>query len=174
MRRLEKNNKKRMSRREFITAASGALAFVALGGFSCTSEKTQGFVQPPLPYPEAALEPVISSKTMSYHYGKHHKGYVDKLNKAISGTEYARMPFEKIILQTADKPEKSNIFNNAAQAWNHVFYWNSLSPDGGGNPPAELEKMINISFESFSGCKKELAKAEIGRASCRERVCHRV
>ena len=91
---------------------------------------------PPLPYADNALEPVISANTLSFHYGKHHKTYVDNLNKLIAGTELADMSLEEIIAATAGKADKTGIFNNAAQVWNHTFYWNSLSPKGGGEPPA--------------------------------------
>jgi Fe-Mn family superoxide dismutase len=117
----------------------------------------------PLPYAENALEPVITAKTLSFHYGKHHKGYVDNLNKLIAGTEYADLSLEKIITSTAEKPERTAIFNNAAQTWNHTFYWNSLTPMGGGEPPAALKQKIEASFESVDACKKELASAAVSQ-----------
>ena len=117
------------------------------------------YVLPPLPYAENALEPVISANTIRFHYGKHHKGYVDNLNKLIAGTEFAGLPLEKIITETAGKADKAAIFNNAAQIWNHTFYWNSLTPNGGGEPPAALKKMIEASFGTVGACKKELATA---------------
>lgn len=117
------------------------------------------YALPPLPYAENALEPVISGRTMSFHYGKHHKAYVDNMNKAIEGTEFSGMPIEKIITATAGKADKIAIFNNASQAWNHTFYWNSLAPNGGGELPAALIKMIEASFGSVDACKKELAAA---------------
>ena len=117
------------------------------------------YVLPPLPYAENALEPVISEKTISFHYGKHHKGYVDNLNKLIVGTEFAGLTLEKIISQTAGKADKAAIFNNASQAWNHTFYWNSLTPNGGGQPPAALKTKIEASFGTVDACKKELAAA---------------
>ena len=86
------------------------------------------FTLPPLPYPENALAPVISANTLSFHYGKHHKAYVDNLNKLVAGTEYEAATLEKIITDTAGKADKAPIFNNAAQIWNHTFYWNSLKP----------------------------------------------
>lgn len=116
-----------------------------------------------LPYAENALEPVITAKTISFHYGKHHKGYVDNLNKLIAGTEYADLSLEKIVTSTAGKPEKTTIFNNAAQAWNHTFYWNSLTPNGGGEPPAVLKQKIEASFGSVEACKKELASAAVSQ-----------
>jgi Fe-Mn family superoxide dismutase len=100
---------------------------------------------PPLPYAENALEPIITAKTMSFHYGKHHKAYVDNLTKLITGTEYAALSLEKIITSTAGKPEKTAIFNNAAQNWNHTFYWNSLTPRGGGEPPKKELASVAVS-----------------------------
>ena len=117
----------------------------------------------PLPYAENALEPVISAKTMRFHYGKHHKGYVDNLNKLIAGTEYAHLSLEKVITSIAGRPEKAAIFNNAAQNWNHTFYWKSLTPKGGGEPPTALKQRIEASFGSVEACKKELAGAAVSQ-----------
>ena len=82
-------------------------------------------LQPALPFAENALEPVISAKTISFHYGKHHKAYMDNLNKLIAGIDFEGLPLEEIIKKTTGKPEHTGIFNNAAQAWNHTFFWNS-------------------------------------------------
>ncbi|MDD3619599.1 MAG: superoxide dismutase [Desulfobulbaceae bacterium] len=114
---------------------------------------------PPLPYADNALDPVISANTLGFHYGKHHRGYVDNLNKLVAGTEYAGLSLEKIIAATAGRPEKTAIFNNAAQAWNHTFYWHSLKPNGGGEPPAVLKQKIEAAFGNVDGCRKELAAA---------------
>lgn len=122
---------------------------------------TSQLALPPLPYAENSLEPVISARTISFHYGKHHKGYVDNLNKLISGTDYSDLPLEDIIKGTAGRPERTAIFNNAAQTWNHTFYWHSLNPKGGGEPPAELKQKIDASFGSVDACKKELANAAV-------------
>ena len=149
-----------VSRREFLVAATGAAAFVAFGGFSC-SPKNQKFPLPPLPYSDNDLEPVISSNTIGFHYGKHHKGYVDNLNNLISGKKYVKMPLENIISVTAGNDELLAIYNNAAQAWNHTFYWHSLTPDGGGEPSGQLKKIIDDSFGSVQECKKQLADAAI-------------
>jgi Fe-Mn family superoxide dismutase len=100
----------------------------------------------PLPYAENALDPVISANTIGFHYGKHHKGYVDTLNKLIAGTELANLSLEKLIAETAGKADQVEIFNNAAQTWNHTFYWRSLRPKGGGEPPAVLKQRIEASF----------------------------
>jgi Fe-Mn family superoxide dismutase len=120
-------------------------------------------VLPPLPYADDALEPVIAAKTMGFHYGKHHKGYVDNLNKLIAGTALADLSLEKIIDSTTGLPDKTAIFNNAAQAWNHTFYWNSMTPKGGGEPPAALKHKIEASFVSLDACKKELAAAAVSQ-----------
>ncbi len=128
------------------------------------SEKTATpRILPPLPYADNALEPVISAITIGFHYGKHHKAYVDNLNKLIAGTEFADLPLEKIIAATAGKPDKTAIFNNAAQTWNHTFYWHSLKPKGGGEPPAALKQKIEASFGTLDACKKELAAAAMGQ-----------
>jgi Fe-Mn family superoxide dismutase len=120
-------------------------------------------VLPPLPYAENALEPVITAKTLSFHYGKHHKTYLDNLNKLIAGTDYSEMSLVEIIEGTAGRPERMAIFNNAAQTWNHSFYWNSMSPKGGGEPPVLLKQKIDASFGSVDDCKKELASAAVSQ-----------
>ena len=124
-----------------------------------TIETAALHVLPPLPYPENALEPAISANTISFHYGKHHKGYVDTLNKLLAGTELASLSLEKLIAATAGQSDKAAIFNNAAQTWNHTFYWRSLRPKGGGDPPTALKQRIEASFGTLDACKKELAAA---------------
>jgi superoxide dismutase, Fe-Mn family len=114
---------------------------------------------PPLPYADNALDPVITAHTLSFHYGKHHKAYVDNLNKLIAGTPLEGQSLEAIIKESAGKPDKAGIFNNSAQIWNHTFYWNSLKPNGGGTPPAALAKLIERDFGSLDNLKKELATA---------------
>jgi Fe-Mn family superoxide dismutase len=116
-------------------------------------------ILPALPYADNALDPVISANTIGFHYGKHHKGYVDNLNKLIEGTEFENLPLEKIITETAGKVDKTAIFNNAAQTWNHTFYWHSLKPKGGGEPSAALKQTIEASFDTLDACKKELVAA---------------
>jgi Fe-Mn family superoxide dismutase len=123
------------------------------------SESAFPHVLPPLPYADNALSPVISGHTIGFHYGRHHKAYVDNLNKLIAGTEFADLPLSAIITGTAGKADKSGIFNNAAQDWNHTFYWRSLKPNGGGEPPAILMQKIEASFGELDVCKKELAAA---------------
>ena len=117
----------------------------------------------PLPYPQDALEPTISAKTVSFHYGKHHAGYIKALNELIGGTNYEGKSLESII-RDAIEHRDTPAFNNAAQIWNHDFYWNSLAPAGkGGNPSPELLAAINTSFGSFDSCKAALSEAAVKR-----------
>jgi Fe-Mn family superoxide dismutase len=118
---------------------------------------------PPLPWADNALDPVISANTISFHYGKHHKTYVDNVNKMIAGTEFADLPLEKIVTATAGKADKVGIFNNAAQVWNHTFYWNSLRPHGGGEPPAAVKHKVEAAFGSVEAFKKEMSAAAVGQ-----------
>jgi len=104
---------------------------------------------------------VISAKTISFHYGKHHKTYVENANKLIVGTELADLPLDQIVRATAGKADRVGIFNNAAQAWNHDFYWKSLKPKGGGEPPAALKSKMDAAFGSVEACKKELSNAAV-------------
>ena len=152
-----------LDRRGFLIASAGTAVSLAMGGFSRTVQAASSHVLPPLPYADNALEPVISANTISFHYGRHHRGYVDNLNKLVAGTEYADQPLEKIIISTAGRAEKTAIFNNAAQMWNHTFYWQSLKSKGGGEPPAALNKKIEASFGSLDACKKELASAAVSQ-----------
>jgi Fe-Mn family superoxide dismutase len=116
---------------------------------------------PALPYAENALEPVISAKTISFHYGKHHRTYVETTNKLVVGTELADLPLDKIVRATAGKPDQAAIFHNAAQVWNHNFYWQSLKPKGGGEPPDALAHKMQAAFGSVDACKKELTNAAV-------------
>ena len=158
----EKRISSAMSRREFLKMTSGVFCLTMAGPIVNVMEGSMTITLPPLPYAENALEPVISSRTVGFHYGKHHRGYVDNLNKMIAGTELEKMPLEKIMQITAGVPEKSSIFNNAAQTWNHTFYWRSMKP-GGGEPPAKLKQKIDAAFGDLSACKKELASAAVGQ-----------
>lgn len=117
-----------------------------------------------LPYSNKALEPHVSSKTLDVHHGKHHRAYVDKLNKAIAGTDYAKMQLEEIIRKSKASGD-TNVFNNAAQAWNHTFLWHSMSPDGGGSPRGELESAITSSFgdlDQFLTRFRDVASGQFG------------
>ena len=123
------------------------------------SDKAALHMLPALPYAQDALDPVISANTLGFHYGKHHKGYVDTLNKLIAGTDLAHLSLEQLITDTAGKPDAAAIFNNAAQVWNHTFYWRSLRAKGGGDPPASLKHRIESTFGTQEACKKELVTA---------------
>jgi superoxide dismutase, Fe-Mn family len=111
---------------------------------------------PELPYAKNALAPHISAETLEYHYGKHHATYVANLNKLIAGTEFANLSLEDII-----KKASGGIFNNAAQVWNHSFYWNSLSPKGGGEPSGALAEAVVKNFGSFAQFKEKLTQAAV-------------
>lgn len=111
---------------------------------------------PDLPYALEALEPHISKETLEYHYGKHHAAYVNNLNSLIPGTEFENQSLEEIV-----KNSSGGIFNNAAQVWNHTFYWNGLSPDGGGEPTGALADAINTAFGSFAGFKDAFTKSAV-------------
>ncbi len=114
---------------------------------------------PALPYAQDALAPVVSAQTLSFHYGKHHKAYVDNLNKLVAGTDLAEAALEKVIAAVAGKPDKAGVFNNAAQVWNHTFFWNSMKPNGGGAPAGAVAKAIDASFGSAENFRKEFANA---------------
>ena len=150
------------TRRQFVAgAACAALALQSriLKGESAMKEITLA----PLPYADDALAPTISAKTISFHYGKHHAGYVKTLNGLIAGTKYEGLSLDEIVAASRDAGDTA-IFNNAAQIWNHDFYWRSLAPAGkGGEPSAELLAAINASFGSLDACKAAFADAAVKR-----------
>ena len=112
---------------------------------------------PPLPFKDDALEPVVSKETLEYHHGKHHQAYVNNLNKLIEGTDFEAMTLEEII-----KKSSGGVFNNAAQVFNHTFYWNCLSPEGGGKPEGDLAKAIDEAFGSFDEFKEKFSATAVG------------
>jgi superoxide dismutase, Fe-Mn family len=116
------------------------------------------FELPPLPYAKDALEPHMSAETFDYHYGKHHQTYVDNLNKLVAGTEHEGASLEDII-KAADNP--SPLFNNAAQVWNHTFFWHSMKPGGGGEPSGELAEKLSSAFGSVDDFRKEFTEAAV-------------
>ena len=109
-----------------------------------------------LPYPKNALAPHISEETLNYHYGKHHKAYVDNLNKLVPGTDFENASLEKIIMSASGA-----IFNNSAQVWNHTFYWNCLSPNGDGKPAGEIANALENAFGSFEEFQTQFTQAAI-------------
>jgi superoxide dismutase, Fe-Mn family len=128
-----------------------------------TAEEKPFLVQDPLPYPEDALEPYISGKTIGLHYGKHHAGYVAMANRLLIDSAFQDKTPVEIIKLTAGKKKHSEIFNNVAQAWNHDFFWNCMKPGGGGMPKGKLAKKIKDSFGSFDAFKKEFLAAAKSR-----------
>jgi Fe-Mn family superoxide dismutase len=118
------------------------------------------FEQPPLPYAMDALEPYgMKAETFEYHYGKHHKAYVDNLNKLTEGTDLATLPLEEVIKLTYKDSAKQGIFNNAAQVWNHSFFWNCMKPGGGGAPTGDLAARIDKELGGFDKFKEEFSNA---------------
>ena len=148
-----------LTRRELLLATAAGAAALTLGGLPATARGAAPVVLPPLPWAEGALAPVISANTIGFHYGKHHQGYVTNLNKLTAGTPMADQSLEQIVRATAGKADQAAIFNNAAQVWNHTFYWQSLRPNGGGEPPAALKAKMEASFGSVAACREELSKA---------------
>ncbi|WP_420559994.1 superoxide dismutase [Tepidicaulis sp.] len=120
------------------------------------------FTLPDLPYAKDALEPAMSAKTLEFHHGKHHAGYVKKLNAAIDGTDYAGKDLVDILL-AADKKGDTGVFNNAAQSWNHEFFWNCMGPKGGGAPTGKIGAAIEKVFSSADKFREEFVKAGAGR-----------
>ena len=124
---------------------------------------TQPILLPDLPYPDTALEPVISAKTLSFHHGKHHRAYVDNLHKLVAGTDLAGLELEAVVRKAAGAADRQAIFNNAAQTWNHTFYWKSLKPGGGGPPKGDLAGKLDAAFGSYENFRKELAATAMGQ-----------
>jgi len=118
---------------------------------------------PSLPYAENALEPHYSAKTISFHYGKHHKTYVDNLNKLIAGTPLESKSLEEIIMASAGDSSKAGLFNNAAQVWNHTFFWNGMRAGGGGKPKGDLAARIDSAFGGYEKFAEQFKAAAVGR-----------
>ena len=121
------------------------------------------FALPPLPWAENALEPVTSARTISFHYGKHHQAYVDNLNKLVAGTELEGKSLEEVIAAAAGDPARAGVFNNAAQVWNHTFFWQSMKPGGGGAPSGALADKIAASFGGLDAFAEQFKTAGVGR-----------
>lgn len=147
-----------MERREFlkVSAGAGAAALFYLTGFGCSSRTEDArFGLPDLPYPADALEPHISERTVRLHYGKHHAGYVAKTKQGAKGTRYGSMDLTEIIRRARGKSEATALYNNAAQAFNHNFYWHSLTPKGGGGKPTGVMKaLLDKAFGSYDGFRR--------------------
>lgn len=145
-----------LSRRTFLAAMAAGLPAV----HRAFADAKPVVELPALPYAPDALAPVISAQTVGFHYGKHHQGYVAALNKLLPGSPYDGKPLEAIIREAAGKPEAAAVFNNAAQIWNHTFYWRSLAPVGqGGAPSKALESALQAAFGSVDGFRGALVEA---------------
>jgi Fe-Mn family superoxide dismutase len=122
------------------------------------------FTLPALPYAQDALEPYVSARTMGFHYSKHHQAYVDNLNKLVAGTPWAAgRPLERVVLESAGMADQAAVFNNAAQAWNHAFFWRSMKPGGGGLPAGRLMDLIGKSFGGFDKFKNAFLAAAVAQ-----------
>ncbi len=155
------------ARRVFL-ATAGATTLAAIASdtraqtTAATPRKAMPIELPKLPFEDNALAPTISSNTISFHYGKHHRAYVDNLNKAVAGTELAEKPLVDIVRAVAGKADKAAIFNNSAQVWNHTFYWNSLSPKT-TTPSKDLADRIEKDLGGMAKFKEQLAAAAMGQ-----------
>lgn len=156
----------RLDRRTFVSGALVTSAAALLGSSSVGRSAAPAFrpagaphALPPLPWAHSALEPHIGRRTIEFHYDKHHAGYVAKLNDLLKDSALATLDLEQLIVETAHDVNKAALFNNAAQVWNHAFYWNSLRPDSGAPPAGRLGKLIDTSFGSYSAFKEQLASA---------------
>jgi len=126
------------------------------------TEAKPAFVLAKLPYGEHALEPVISARTLSFHYGKHHAAYVKTLNQLVAGTAFESMELEEVVRRAAKEAKAGKIFNNAGQAWNHAFYWQSMAARGGGGPEGKLKEAIERDFGGLDAFRDAFAKAALG------------
>lgn len=118
---------------------------------------------PKLPYSLSSLEPHISANTLSFHHEKHHQTYVTNLNNLLQSSSLENLSLEEVILASADKSELMGIFNNAAQVWNHTFFWNSMKPQGGGKPTGKINELINSTFGSYEKFASEFKQAALGQ-----------
>ena len=152
-----------MDRRQFLLTAAVGVAALQTGGLfmSTSAQAAEAISLPALPYAENALEPVISAKTIGFHYGKHHATYVANVNKMVAGTDLAKMTLEEMVKTTAGDRDKVGIFNNAAQVWNHTFYWHSMKPGGGGQPTGELLAKIEADLGGFAKFKEDFSQAAL-------------
>ncbi|MDJ0722442.1 MAG: superoxide dismutase [Desulfobacterales bacterium] len=158
-----------MKRRDFIrwSMGAGALVMLEMAGLGCSrdrSNKDLPIKLPPLPYANDALEPHLSRETIQFHYDRHHRAYVERANRLLADSSLAKQPIEAIMRETyqADSRLQTARFNNAAQAYNHAFYWSSMAPDGGGPPAEFMQRWIDDSFGSYQGFKQAFVDAARG------------
>jgi Fe-Mn family superoxide dismutase len=152
-------------RRDFVKTAAVVAASMALKDVAAPSiaKGASPITLPALPWAENALEPFISKNTIGFHYGKHHKTYVDNLNNLVAGKPEADLSLEAIVKGSAGKADQAAVFNNAAQIWNHTFYWNSLRPKGDAKAPKEIADLIGASFGSHEEFVKQFSAAAMGQ-----------
>lgn len=151
-----------IDRRTFLAVSAGTVLASTVSGFPSIIGKAKPREFPPLPYAETALVPTISAQTVNIHYNRHHRGYFEPVNKLTAGTALQEAPLEDIMMKTyKDKANlnSASLFNMAAQVWNHTFYWNSLSPKGGGVPTGKMLDRIKDSFGDYEGFKKQMTEA---------------
>ena len=160
-------NRAHMDRRTLLggAAALAAMAAIAPRGWlrSAWAADEGPFHLPPLPYERTALQPVITGNTLDFHYGKHHAAYVKNLNDLVRDKPYAKMTLEEVVKASEGKPAEASVFNNAAQVWNHTFYWNSLRGGGGGKPTGRLLEKVDASFGGYDKFREAFVKAATGR-----------
>lgn len=149
-----------LDRRQLLVLGTAAAALTAMPRI--TRAAAGPFVQPPLPFGEADLAPVISAQTVQLHYGKHHAGYYAALNTLVADTPYAAMPLEKVVTASAAEAKDQKIFNQAGQAWNHVHYWETLKPGGARKPQGKLAQDIERDFGGFDAFKTAFVQAATG------------
>jgi Fe-Mn family superoxide dismutase len=161
---MERIPESRIDRRLFLKTAllGSAVAAGALAGWPLSVHGAAPYSLSPLPYPENGLEPHISSRTVGFHYGKHHKGYVDKTNELARSAGLEGLSLVELVKRAAAAGNEP-LFNNAAQVWNHDFYWRGMKPQGGGSPSGDLEKAIMRSFGSVEDFKRRFSAAAEGR-----------
>jgi superoxide dismutase, Fe-Mn family len=149
-----------IARRQVLFAA--AATAVTLAAPSILRAQTKiAEAMPPLPYPDDALAPVISSNTIGFHYGKHHKGYYDNMVRMIEGTDFANHSIEDIVRTTMVNSNRIGLYNNAAQVWNHTFYWKSMRPNGGGEPTGTMAQRLQSDFGGYEQFKKAFTEAAV-------------
>jgi len=141
------------------TMAALSVGVVAAGVMMPKPASASGFSPAVLPYPENALEPYISAKTVSFHYGKHTLGYYNNVNELVQGSPRASLILDQVFIKAASDPAQIGIFRNAAQAWNHGFYWNCMTPGGGNEPNGKVLDAIKAAFGDFDTFKKQLSEA---------------
>jgi Fe-Mn family superoxide dismutase len=154
-----------MDRRTFIVSAAAAVGSVPiLKGQAWAQTPSKPSIElPQLPWEQNALDPVISSRTVGIHYGKHHAGYVAALNKLMQAQPFEDQSLEQIIQKSTGKADQQAVFNNAAQIWNHTFYWQSLHPKAGGKPSQDIQNKLNEGFGSFDEFRKAFLAASAGQ-----------